>query len=75
MALHGLIDTLFYSLKVLSMISFDEAAKIFDTEIFPQHTIADLIGAREEIFQGGRAITARQMLVHKNMFMIHSVNG
>ena len=57
------------------MISFDKAANIFDTEIFPQHTIADLIGAREEIFQGGRAITARQMLVHKNMFMIHSVNG
>ena len=52
MALHGLIDTLLYSLKVLSMIAFDGATNILDTEIFRQHTIVDLIGARGEIFQG-----------------------
>ena len=52
MALHGLIDTLLYSLKVLSMIAFDGATNILDTEIFRQHTIVDLIGARGEFFRG-----------------------
>ena len=52
MALHGLIDTLLYSLKVLSMMASDGATNILDTEIFRQHTIVDLIGARGKIFQG-----------------------
>ena len=42
MALRGLIGTLFYSLKALSMIVFDAEPKVLDTEIFLQHTIANL---------------------------------
>ena len=42
MALHGLISTLFHSLKVLSMTVFDVEPKVLETEIFLQHTIANL---------------------------------
>ena len=43
-AFPGLIDTLLHiaSLKVISMTTFEVKTKILDTEIFPQHTIADL---------------------------------
>ena len=41
-ALPGLIVTLLQSLKVSSMIVYDVATKVLDTELFPQHTIADL---------------------------------
>ena len=41
-ALPCLIDTLFHSLKVLSMIVSDAEPKVLNTEIFPQHIIADL---------------------------------
>ena len=41
-ALRGLIGTLFHSLKALSMIVFDPEPKVLDTEIFLQHTIANL---------------------------------
>ena len=42
MALLGLIDTPVSSLKVFSMTVFDAETKVLDTEIFPQHNIADL---------------------------------
>ena len=40
--MHGLIGTLFHSLKVLSMIVSDAEPKVLETEIFLQHTIANL---------------------------------
>ena len=44
-SLPGLIDALWHScqLEVLAMFVYDVATKVLDTEIFPQHTIADLI--------------------------------
>ena len=41
MALPGLIDTLWYSCK-LEGFYYDVATKVLDTEMIPQHTIADL---------------------------------
>ena len=41
-ALRGLIGTLFHSLKALSMIVSHAEPKVLDTEIFLQHTIANL---------------------------------
>ena len=43
-ALPGLIDTLctVASLKVPAIIIYNVATKVLDTELFPQHTIADL---------------------------------
>ena len=42
MALVGLIDFLFHSLKGLSMSVFDAEAKVLDIEVFPQSSIAEL---------------------------------
>ena len=43
-ALPGLINTLLTvaSLKVPAMTVYDVATKVLDTEVFPQHNIADL---------------------------------
>ena len=39
-AFPGLIDTLLHSRQ---MIVYDVATNVLDTEIFPQHTMADLL--------------------------------
>ena len=51
-ALLGSIDTLckVVGLKVPAMIVYDVATKVLDTEVFPQHTIADLTLALHLLF-------------------------
>ena len=61
-ALLGSIDTLckVVGLKVPAMIVYDVATKVLDTELFPQHTIADVNSGIYCFVQSGEAFTLKE---------------
>ena len=63
------IDTLFHSLKVLSMIVSDAEPKILDTEIFP---IADLnYGIALVLFSQEKLLRLKEGSTHVHMVSAH----
>ena len=64
-ALRGVIGFLFHSLKALSMIVFDAEPKVLDTEIFLQHTIANLnSGITFVLFSQEKLLQCKEINTH-----------